>query len=101
MPPANPLLIINRTHVSNRLLSCPLPHRLAVMKIVSVTGDSISEKVNLRAGAKRANLNYSVVDVKWNPDPCEGMSDFAVPSPHDTGCVACCFCGHREGCGYA
>ena len=40
----------------------------AVLKIVSVTSDSLVETANLRVGSNRkANLNYSVVDVKWNP----------------------------------
>lgn len=46
-----------------------LPH--AVLKIVSITDDNLVEKANLRMGSKKANLNYSVVDVKWNPDPGE------------------------------
>jgi hypothetical protein len=40
-----------------------------VLKIVSITDDNLMEKANLRMGSKKANLNYSVVDVKWNPDP--------------------------------
>ncbi len=39
----------------------------AVLKVVSVSEDTLTEKLNLRLGSRRSNLNYSVVDVKWNP----------------------------------
>jgi hypothetical protein len=50
---------------------------IPVLKIVSITDDTLTEKANLRMGSKKANLNYSVVDVKWNPDPgaCGGGDD--------------------------
>jgi hypothetical protein len=39
----------------------------AVLKTVKLEHDTIEEVCNMRSGLRKANLNYSVVDVKWSP----------------------------------